>query len=131
MTNDEEHALEFLLAFDGRVHWLEQGYSLKFAIRRVEPMQHRPHGLRYSFTLHDPDGKRLIGFDNAHTVPATGARFKKRSPAADHWHRTETDEGRPYAFISADRLLEDFFREVKRVLDERGLSDTVVRVEER
>jgi hypothetical protein len=119
------------LAFDGRVHWLEQGYSLKFAIRRVEPMQHRPHGLRYSFTLHDPDGKRLIGFDNVHTVPATGARFKKRSPAADHWHRTETDEGRPYAFISADRLLEDFFREVKRVLDERGLSDTVVRVEER
>jgi hypothetical protein len=83
MNEGAEHALEFLLAFDGRIHWLEQGYSLKFEIKRVEPMQHRPHGLSYSFTLHDPEGKRLIGFDNAHTVRARGSRFKKRSSAAD------------------------------------------------
>jgi hypothetical protein len=31
-----EHGLEFLLAFDGRVHHLEQGYWLKFEIKRVE-----------------------------------------------------------------------------------------------
>ena len=94
MSDAPEHTLEFLLAFDGRVHWLEQGYSLKFAIRRVAPTKDRPHGLNYSFTLHDLDGKRLVGFDNAHSVPARGSRFKKRPAAADHWHRTEGDEGR-------------------------------------
>src|SRR6476646_7532581 len=71
-------------------------YSLRFAIRRVEPTPSCPHGLSYSFTLHDPHGRRLVGFDNAHRVPAAGGRFKKGSRAADHWHRTETDKGRPY-----------------------------------
>jgi hypothetical protein len=126
-----EHTLEFLLAFDGRVHWLQQGYRLEFEAQRVEPSPGRPHGLSYSLTLHDPAGKRLVGFDNAHAVRPTGGRFKRRSVAADHWHRTEVDEGRPYTFVNADRLLEDFFREVRRVLQERGLSDAVVRVEER
>jgi len=30
---------------------------VKFEIRRVEPTTERPHGLRYSLTLHDPKGK--------------------------------------------------------------------------
>lgn len=67
-----EHTLEFLLAFDGRVHWLESGHWIKFEIRRVEPTPKRPHGLRYSFTLHDPQGQRLVGFDNAHGVSESG-----------------------------------------------------------
>ncbi|MFM2290026.1 MAG: hypothetical protein RL684_3169 [Pseudomonadota bacterium] len=28
--NAAEHTLEFLLAFNGRRHWYEGGYSLKF-----------------------------------------------------------------------------------------------------
>jgi hypothetical protein len=32
----DEHTLEFLLAFDGRVHHLEKGYWLKFEIRRMK-----------------------------------------------------------------------------------------------
>lgn len=127
---ENDHTLEFLLAFDGRVHWLDQGYRLKFEIKKSGATDARPHGLRYSFTLHDPDGKRLIGFDNAHAVPAKGPRFGDRPAAADHWHRTETDEGRPYAFVSAERLLADFFREVRRVLTDRGLTDAVIRVEQ-
>ena len=39
------HGLEFLLVFDGRVHHLEDGYWLKFEIRRVRPDRRRPHGL--------------------------------------------------------------------------------------
>jgi hypothetical protein len=128
MKETPEHALEFLLAFDGRTHWLEQGYRLKFEIRRVEPTPERQHGLRYSFTLHDPDGQRLLGFDNAHVVDPVGSRFKDRPLAADHWHRTETDEGRPYQFVSADKLVEDFFAEVRRVLVDRGVSEMVVQV---
>jgi len=63
------HGLEFLLAFDGRIHHLEKGYWLKFEIARVTATTNRPHGLSYSFTLHAPDGTRLVGFDNAHDVP--------------------------------------------------------------
>ena len=36
MDEPHEHTLEFLLAFDGRTHWLEQGYRLKFEIKRTE-----------------------------------------------------------------------------------------------
>ncbi len=118
---DAEHTLEFLLAFNGRVHRYAGGYWLKFEIVTVTPSEARPHGLDYSFTLHGPDNRRLIGFDNAHTVPAKGSRFKKRSKAADHWHRTETDAGWPYAFVNAEQLIDDFFDEVERVLSERGV----------
>jgi hypothetical protein len=124
-----EHTLEFLLDFDGRAHWLEDGYGIRFSIKRVPPTPERLHGLQYSFTLHDPEGRRLVGFDNAHAVPTRGSRFKRRAAAADHWHRTEADPGRPYAFKDADTLLRDFFGEVRKVLAERGIADTVVKDE--
>ena len=131
MSDDPlDHTLEFLLAFDGRIHHLERGYWIKFEFKRVESTKARPHGLSYSLTLHGPEGTRLIGFDNAHAVPAAGSRFRKRPPASDHWHRTGNDPGKPYAFKDADTLLQDFFREVRRVLNERGVSEAVVRVEE-
>lgn len=116
-----DHTLEFLLAFDGRTHWLDQGYCLRFRIKRVPASTRRPHGLQYSFTLHDPDGRRLVGFDNAHQVQGSARRAK--SKVTDHWHRGEGDRGRPYAFESADKLLADFFAEVHRVLRARGISD--------
>jgi len=117
----DEHTLEFLLAFDGRVHRYAGGYWLKFEIRRVETTSARPHGLSYSFTLHGPDNTRLVGFDNAHSVPSAGGRYKKRAVMTDHWHRTEDDPGRPYAFKNAATLIDDFFDEVERVLTERGV----------
>lgn len=122
MSAGEDHTLEFLLAFDGRIHHYADGYFIKFEIKRVPESQERPHGLRYSFTMHGPDGKRLLGFDNAHTVPALGSKYKKRAEAADHWHRTEDDAGRPYEYVSAEKLLDDFSAEVERVLTERGIS---------
>jgi Family of unknown function (DUF6516) len=127
---ETDYGLEFLLAFDGRVHHLEEGYWLKFEIKRVEVTKKRPHGLSYSFTLHAPDGTRLVGFDNAHGVPARGSRFKTAPPASDHWHRTENDPGRPYAFKNAETLIDDFFDEVERVLGERGIGTSGVGVEE-
>lgn len=122
----DEHTLEFLLGFDGRIHHLEQGYWLKFEIRRTEPTTERPHGLRYAFTLHDPSGNRLVGFDNAHGVPPQGSRFRKPSVEHDHWHRTADDEGRPYPFTTADQLLADFEAEVERVLTELGIEKAVI-----
>ena len=130
MEKSSEYGLEFLLAFDGRIHHLEEGYWIKFEIKRVGATKKRPHGLSYAFTLHAPDGTRLVGFDNAHGVPARGSRFKVRPEAGDHWHRTETDPGRPYAFKDADTLLQDFFREVRRILADRGIPETIVEVQD-
>ena len=125
-----EHTLEFLLSCNGHVQRYAGGYWLKFEIIKVESNDGKPHGLAYSFTLHGPDNRRLIGFDNAHSVPAKGARFKKRPKAMDHWHRTETDEGRHYAFMEAETLLDDVFDEVERVLTEHGIPFEVVEVTE-
>ena len=124
-----DHGLEFLLAFDGRIHHLEKGYWLKFEITRGEATRNRPHGLSYSFTLHAPDGTRLVGFDNAHDVPAKGSRFKHRDKTTDHWHRTEDDPGRRYRFKDAETLIDDFFNEVERVLHDRGVGLEVTRTE--
>lgn len=126
MYKANEHSLEFLLDFDGRIHHLEAGYWLKFEIKRIDPTKERPHDLRYSFTLHDPKGKRLLGFDNAHSVPIQRSRYKKKAIEHDHWHRTEKDEGIPYKFIDADTLLADFETGVLRILSNLGVGSTVL-----
>lgn len=115
-----DHGLELLLAYDGRVEYLPSGYSLKFVIRGDAPTVERPHGLRYSFTLHDPSHRRILGFDNAHGVKPLG-RGKRRSSTHDHWHRDAADKGRPYAFIDAATLLRDFYTEAERLLRSRGI----------
>ena|SRR5438552_3516001 len=125
-----EHTLEFLLGFNGRVHRYAGGYWLKFEITKGKESEDRPHGLSYSFTLHGPDNRRLVGFDNAHGVLAKGSRFKKRSKAVDHWHRTGTDEGRPYEFKDAETLIGDFFDEVERVLKAHGIPFETVEAKE-
>ena len=129
-TNTGEHTLEFLLSFNGRIHCYAGGYWLKFEITKVEENEEKPHGLNYSFTLHGPDNRRLIGFDNAHGVPAKGARFKRRPKAMDHWHRTETDEGCPYVFKDAETLIDDFFDAVERVLKAHGIPFETVEMKE-
>ena len=130
MNEGQLHTLEFLLAFNGHVHWYSQGYFTRFEVKKVRPTTERPHGLRYSFTLHAPEGTRLMGFDNAHAVTAIGSRFARRQPEADHWHRTEDDPGRPYPFTDAATLLFDFFGEVERILTEHGVPLNVVRTDE-
>jgi hypothetical protein len=120
----DEHAFEFLLAFDGRIHHFERGYWVRFEIKRTPPAPERPHGLRYALTLHDPEGKRLVGFDNAHGVPPRGSRFRRPRIEHDHWHRTSGDAGRPYRFTSVDELLVDFETEVTRVLAEPGIGES-------
>lgn len=128
---NRDFGLEFLLDFDGRLHFFEDGCWLKFEIKKGEPSRERPHGLSYSFTLHAPDGTRLLGFDNAHGVPAQGSKFRRRSAARDHWHRTEDDPGRPYPFKDAATLLSDFEAEVVRILKQRGVRAAVVSVKEK
>ena len=121
-----EHTLEWLLDYDGRRHFFVSGHFLKFEIRLVEQSDQVPHGIAYSFTFHDPERTRLLGFDNAHPVLHVGGKYVKPKPDADHWHRTINDEGRPYTFITVEQLLEDFFTEVEKICEKQGISTEVV-----
>jgi hypothetical protein len=79
--------------------------------------RHTAHGLSYSLTLHDKNGKRLVGFDNAHAARA-GKRRRKRIEQ-DHRHGLRTVE--PYEYRDAATLLADFWGEVEVALRERGV----------
>lgn len=85
----------------------------------MEANEHVPHGIRYAPTTHDRYGTRLLGFDNAHGVKTPKRRrYAGRRLACDHRHRHARDKGVPYEFTSPQQLLEDFFNEVDRVLEE-------------
>jgi len=113
--------LEYLLGLDGNIEVQnDAGYWVKMEVSSVDVTAERPHGIRYSLTLHAPDNTRLIGFDNAHNVRPAGSRFKhagKRFPY-DHRHRHALDEGVLYEFDTAYQLVSDFYAEVDRVLKE-------------
>jgi len=111
--------LDALLDLDGSILEQEGGYWIKIEARRVPESEHARHGIRYCLTLHDKYGSRVLGYDNAHAVkPPKKFKFAGRRLPYDHRHRTSNDKGVPYTFESADRLLEDFFAEVDRVIKE-------------
>ena len=117
----EDDGLEVLLSLDGASYQAADDYRVEFKAERTDPTPERPHGISYALVFRTDDGSPLVRFDNAHAVPRPGGRFVKRSQAHDHWHRTAIDKGRPYAFVSPAQLLDDFWREVKRTMDEKGI----------
>jgi hypothetical protein len=119
MASDDE-TLGFLLDLDGEKIVYEGGFVARFKVKKVAATPERPHGISYSLTFHAADGRRLMGYDNAHGVPHRGSRYVRASPAFDHWHYDETDEGRPYRFVNAENLITDFFDEIARLLKERS-----------
>jgi hypothetical protein len=48
-----DHEPEFLLSFDGVEFRFGTGYVVRIETRRVAVTQARPHGIKYSLTLHD------------------------------------------------------------------------------
>ena len=109
-------ALDTLLDLDGITLVVdpESGFWVRFVVTQVPPTPEKPHGLDYSLTLHGPNGERLVGFDNAHSVGR-----QKRGDPQDHRHRTRTVK--PYDYSDAATLLADFWTEVDAVLKEKGV----------
>jgi hypothetical protein len=109
--------LDRLLDLHGQVVVLtEDGdYWVKFDVRRVKVTDARPHGLKYSLTLHGPGNERLVGFDNAHPVPPA-------EWADPHDHRHFYKSVHPYDYTDSAALLQDFWAATDRVLSERGIT---------
>lgn len=111
--------LDTLLDLHGEILVQNGGYWIKIEAWTVEPREGVPHGIRYSLTLHDPKGKRILGYDNAHAVGPPRKGFAGRRLEYDHVHRHAKDKAVAYEFSSAGQLLADFFNEVDKVLKER------------
>jgi len=130
-----DHTLGSFWRLTGGIHWLDQGHSLRFKIRRVPATAavrtdcSTPSPWQYSLTLHE--------------ATQSSGRIRQRAPAADQGrrrggaggsggsrHAIEGDRGRPYSLESADKLIADFFAESVVVLAERGVADEVLSVSE-
>jgi hypothetical protein len=109
----EDHELEVLLSLDGLEFQFAQGYRVRIAAQVVEMTSARPQGIKYSLTLHDPAGRRIYGLDNAHAARRSRATF-------DHRHVYGRRRIVAYVYRGPVELLEDFYREVERILRERG-----------
>jgi hypothetical protein len=112
-----DHSIDTLLDMDGYIVEQENGYWFKIEARRVSSTNEIPHGIRYSLTLHDKYGTRVMGFDNAHAVkPPKKYKYSGRKMTYDHKHRTSHDKGVPYEFETAEQLLADFFQAMDSII---------------
>jgi hypothetical protein len=112
-------AVATLLELNGSVLDQGDGYWIKIDAWTVAPSAFIPHGVRYSLTLHNRYGTRVLGYDNAHAVRRPN-RFKYAGQILpyDHQHRSASDKGIPYEYQDAAQLFEDFFEAVDRVIAE-------------
>ncbi len=110
---ETDHALDFLLSLDGSEFRLLSGYVVKIEAHTVAATRHRPLGVKYSLTLHDPVGQRIYGMDNAHGV--------RGQTEYDHRHIHGRRKMVAYQYRGPAELLADFYREVERILAERGV----------
>ena len=116
--------IDTLLDLDGVIIEQAGGCWTKFEVRRAsQPTEEIPHGIRYSLTLHDRRGERLMGFDNAHAVKPQKKGKHQGRKTYDHRHRHSTDKGVPYEFIDGHQLLKDFWLEVDKTLRALGLEE--------
>ena len=111
--------IDTLLELAGQIVQQEHGYWVEIHGWRVQVTPTVPHGIRYALTLHEPGGKRVMGYDNAHAAKPT-SRFKYAGQVLpyDHKHHHISDKGTLYEFKDAYQLLQDFFADVDRILKE-------------
>ena len=116
--------IDTLLDLDGVIIEQVGGCWTKFEVRRIShPTKEIPHGIRYSLTLHNHCGERLMGFDNAHAVKSRTKSEHQGGAAYDHRHRHSADKGVSYEFVDGHQLLKDFWLAVDRTLRALGLEE--------
>ena len=112
-----DYGLETLLDLDGQVIDQGGGYWIKIDARAATVSDEIPHGVRYSLSLHEPGGRRVLGYDNAHPVRQAGKfKFAGKRRASVHIHQLGREIVQHYEFQTAEQLLTDFFRDADKLL---------------
>ena len=114
MNNKNDSTLQYLLDLDGEKIFIDEklGVWVKFEVKETSP-NIRTSGIRYSLTLHDRTGDRVLGFDNAHLVEYGGKNQVAPKRTFDHCHIDGKKNIKPYPYINAGKLLEDFWEAVE------------------
>lgn len=97
---------------------MESGYWTKIKAKAVTITNQRPHGLKYSLTLHDKYNKRILGYDNAHAFKPSRKKYGCNVSMWDHKHNCE--DVKRYEFENVAQLMEDFWTDVNETLAEGG-----------
>lgn len=109
----KDYSLEYLLDLNGEIAEVGCGYWVKFSVRRIKADKERPHGIKYSLTLHNEKGERIVGYDNAHAPYEN-----KKKEEFDHIHKGERIKR--YDYSNAEKLMEDFWQDVNQYLKNKG-----------
>ena len=90
-------------------------FRIEIDARETDQTEYRPHGIKYRLVLLDPNGTRIIGYDNAHRhkIKPKRQKYDARKITWDHKHKVE--EVTIYEFKSASQLLNDFFNDVQKI----------------
>jgi hypothetical protein len=115
---DWDKSIDNLLDLDGIRYVIDEklGIWVKFEAKKIEPTEDRPHGIRYSLTLHDRTNNRIMGFDNAHAIEYGSKRNVAPKRSFDHWHQDESNKMMPYDYKDAEKLIFDFWNAVDKKL---------------
>ena len=108
------YGLDYLLDLDGEIFPLDDGHWARIQVQSIRQDRRRPHGIKYSLTLHDSSNHRVLGYDNAHAFKPSGHGFGKMRESWDHVH--QAGRVKPYRFSSPARLLVDFWKDVNEYL---------------
>ena len=79
--------------------YLPDGSFIERSMEAIKPDRWRPHGIRYRYAWIQ-NGEPRVLFDNHHGK-------------GDHVHVDR--EERPYKFTNLERLLEDFYSEIRKL----------------
>ena len=115
---NRDSSLDTLLLLDGEMFVVEGSFWVKFEVKQVPVSAEKPHGLDYSLTLHDGNGERLLGFDNAHPIREGSGPGARTRIEYDHKHKGK--RVRFYDYKDAMSLLSDFWTEAELILKERS-----------
>lgn len=105
-----DFTLDILLEMDGLIYYYPSGFWLKIEAKGMRRSSNYPYAVKYSLTLHDPNGNRILGYDNAHRIPGENI-----DSAYDHKHKGARIVS--YQYSGADKLLEDFYIDIEIILD--------------
>lgn len=106
-----DYTLETLLDMDGEIYIYPSKHWHKIEVSRLKCVDMNfPQGIKYSLTLHAPNGGRILGYDNAHAVCG-----EKRDMPFDHVHKGTRVVKYPYQ--NSAQLLADFFNDVEIILE--------------
>lgn len=117
MNNNHDKTLLHLPELDGVNYVVDDnlGLWIKFVVKRINITDERPHGIRYSLSLHNRLNQRMLGFDNAHSIASI---TKNKIITYDHYHTENPGRMKIYHYENAATLLQDFWAAVDKKIKE-------------